>query len=808
MNPKCLSEIEAVTGRRISAEEATKIENDLKWMQRRLRDQDPNAWRAMSTAERLAAAADALQLDVIQSADRAANRKAGRIVAQAREAEKLTTRAAQFKARGIKNGHHQAMGELALQLEAETNATRNASIKELGDVVEAVSPEFFGLIASKDKAREFVRAVLDGKAEDPVMTKAAKAWTELSESLRVRQNALGADIGRLDYSYLPQSHDVLRMRKGGSDAWAEQVLPLLRRDKYIRADGSNMTDDEIRGMLRDAWETITTDGLYKGVPGGQGQGSRAARFDDAHRSIHFKDADSYMQYMDSYGKGSVLEAVQAHVMMAAKNIALMERMGPNPSATWDYLSSLAERGDGGKKRVASVQLKDIWANVNGSLTPDAAGERMARFSQAVRNVEVAAKLGSAVLSSATDPGLMFLVARNNGMPTGAALKSIFEGFGSKGKALADDLGISIDEITSGLARFAEDRSADGLTGRLSNSIMKASYLNGFTESLKRGFSLGYLRQVDKLRKSDWTQLSEWDRRRMESSGVDEATWKIWQAAGETEGMLTQRGISMAPGFTDAQKSAAITRLMAHLDMETNLAVMAPDVLTRTALNRGSKAGTYEGELFRFVSQFKSFPVSMMMKHARRIRDIPDTKSKIGYSVALVGISTTLGALSMTLKDLAKGQDPRDMTTGKFWTAAFVQGGGLGIVGDLFYTGLGGNNRFGQANWTTFAGPVASDAAALVDLTLGNIGEAARGEKVDFGAEAVRFAKGVTPGLSLWYLRGAIDHMVLHDLQEQLSPGYLRRMRQRAQKDWGQEYFWEPGEAVPDRAPDFAAAVGE
>jgi hypothetical protein len=34
------------------------------------------------------------------------------------------------------------------------------------------------------------------------------------------------------------------------------------------------------------------------------------------------------------------------------------------------------------------------------------------------------------------------------------------------------------------------------------------------------------------------------------------------------------------------------------------------------------------------------------------------------------------------------------------------------------------------------------------------------------------------------------------------------MKQRAQKDWGQQYWWEPGEALPDRAPDLSAIGGQ
>jgi hypothetical protein len=33
------------------------------------------------------------------------------------------------------------------------------------------------------------------------------------------------------------------------------------------------------------------------------------------------------------------------------------------------------------------------------------------------------------------------------------------------------------------------------------------------------------------------------------------------------------------------------------------------------------------------------------------------------------------------------------------------------------------------------------------------------------------------------------------------------MKQRARKDWGQEFYWQPGELEPDRAPDFGNMFG-
>jgi len=102
----------------------------------------------------------------------------------------------------------------------------------------------------------------------------------------------------------------------------------------------------------------------------------------------------------------------------------------------------------------------------------------------------------------------------------------------------------------------------------------------------------------------------------------------------------------------------------------------------------------------------------------------------------------------------------------------------------------------------------------LNLTLGNIGEAMQGKDTHFGAESVRFLKGNLPLLNLWYTRAALDHLLMNDLQEQLSPGYLSNMRERAQRDWGQQYWWDPnstagnGSFLPDRAPDLTAVAGQ
>nr|WP_225777068.1 hypothetical protein [Pseudomonas sp. Marseille-Q3773] len=75
-----------------------------------------------------------------------------------------------------------------------------------------------------------------------------------------------------------------------------------------------------------------------------------------------------------------------------------------------------------------------------------------------------------------------------------------------------------------------------------------------------------------------------------------------------------------------------------------------------------------------------------------------------------------------------------------------------------------------------------------------------------GARLIQLGKGHLPGANLWYTKAATDHMIFLQLQEYFSPGYLNRMLRRAQREFGQSYWWEPGESAPTRAPDLGAAA--
>ena len=176
--------------------------------------------------------------------------------------------------------------------------------------------------------------------------------------------------------------------------------------------------------------------------------------------------------------------------------------------------------------------------------------------------------------------------------------------------------------------------------------------------------------------------------------------------------------------------------------------------------------------------------------------------KIG-AVAYGATTTLMGALSLAAVDLMAGRDVKDMTEPKFWGNAIMKGGGLGVFGDMLYNGIFEEGAYGSPNVVNFLGPIAGTAIDTWDLAWATFGAATFDEDTKPGAKALRLIRGNTPFVNIWYVKNVLDHAVFNDLNEFLSPGYLRRQEQRARRTQGQSYWWNPRKMTPSRMPRMA-----
>ena len=85
-------------------------------------------------------------------------------------------------------------------------------------------------------------------------------------------------------------------------------------------------------------------------------------------------------------------------------------------------------------------------------------------------------------------------------------------------------------------------------------------------------------------------------------------------------------------------------------------------------------------------------------------------------------------------------------------------------------------------------------------------KAVAGKGTHLLARTIQDAKGFVPGGNIWYAQTALENLVWRQVMDQLSPGYLESMRSRTMRQSGQQWWWGPGEVVPERLPGLEKAI--
>lgn len=826
MLPKCAQAVQAAAnamGRKaLTKSELQTIDDELSSTMARMARTDPN-WLAMTRDQRIDAASRQIITRIEADAKRVEENAIRQIVAQAQTDSRIKLIRAATKGASMADATKREMANT----HNEIRQIRNANMASLMDTIEAAGDKtgaglgrrmLMNLFDAENPimARDLIREVYDGasgKTGNQVAQKGARAWLDTVEKMRTRFNAAGGDVGKLDYGWVPRSWDASKLRKAGRDQFAADMLPEVDRARMLHEDGRSMSDAEVTDFLRHSWDTLSTEGVIHQTPGDfKSAGKRANRGSD-HRLIHFKDGESDLRIRSKYGRGGVLEAMQQHVGGMSRDIGLLEHYGPDPNATARLRRDLISK-DAGVPYNQAIKALEIdpetyWNMISGKMaTPHS--ERLANWGQTARNIQTFGKLGGAVISSLTDLATVAVTTGYNNMSYLELLHDIGrQGFSKEARDWMTTQQIVAEHLSHGLDRFSGDNLGQNWSGKIANATMKLTLMNRWTDSMRQGFNMALSHRLSEMAKTDWASLNEFDRGRLQRSGITESDWKVMQNTQRAK--YGDREYLTPAAVNNASVSA---KLGAFIMDEGEYAVVNPDLRTRALVTGGAlQSGTAGGELARTITQFKSFPIAMISRHWARMLEGGSLANRAAYGFAMLASLTALGAIVTQTKQVLQGKDPIDMTgdhAGRFWMKAMAQGGGWGIVGDMFL--IDPASSMGDSTTTAIknlAGPTVGTAAEILIKDISeNVWQAASGKDTHAAAEIFRTAQGLTPGVGMWWVKPFLEHGLTHALQENMSPNYLARMRERARKDWGSTYWWAPGKTIPEREPDVGKAIGQ
>lgn len=688
-----------------------------------------------------------------------------------------------------------------------------------------------GRRVNKPELDDVVRARFGEGTSSPEAKLFADLFGELAETLRQRFNAAGGQVGKLDDWGLPQWHDARAVVSAGRDTWKTFIKPLLdparMRDPLT---GQPLSASRLEEALDVVYERIVTDGRIERDPTGQRYGASLAKQRADHRFLVFKDSGAWQSYAEAFGNPDTFATMMNHIRGMARDIAALEVLGPNPSATVEWLIQTVEnqqaRATVGKPSLfqagseaeaflkgatARWRLENLWAQVRGG---EVVSSRMAHGAAAIRNVITSAVLGSAtVLAVSTDPFIANAARRLSQMPTRTWLADVARTFTAYDRKEAVRAGLMLDDalfILGSEARYVGSMAGPTWSRWLADRTLTLSGLTPWTQARKHLFGMEFQAFFADLVESGtaWADMPPSARRALEGYGIREVDWAtlatvpIHRATPDAGGILRPAEIAGVDGRLAERYLEAILQ-------ETERAVPAGTKRSRAILEGNTRAGTLLGEFLRGALQFKSFALSFTWN---QIEAIARESGSYGlargarYAGSLMLGLTMGGFLGLQLKQLINGKDPLPATDVRTWQQSMLTGGGLGIFGDFLFADM---NRFGQSPWETLLGPTIGAFSDANRVTVGNLQKAAQGEEVTFAQDVVQRGGRYVPMSSLWYLRLGYQRVFLDQLTYLADPTAHRRFREaerRIQRETGQGYWWAPGEGAPQRAPDLGVAL--
>jgi len=713
-----------------------------------------------------------------------------------------------------------------VSLDERIKVVRSEAQAKMVDFLDTFRTKAAGLTQLKTGIDDVIREMFGENSGNAAAKAMAGGLKEATEHLRLRFNAAGGDIiDRGDWGFF-QVHDKGRIAAVDKQEWMRFVMDRLDMEKMVDVNGNPMTRKQVFASLDDVYDSVATGGMSDLTkPVGPTLFGSAINKRANSRYLNFKSPDAWLEYQREFGSPNLFDHVVGSIGSMAREVAILETLGPHPDATIRFMERLVDQAaaKGAISKTGKVArglseglgqhrrpLTQLYNTVSGRIAIPENGV-ISTISQANRNLQVAATLGGAFFSAIADVATSALTARMNGLSIARVIgrqTKLFLPTSAADRKMAVQLGFGAQGWASraiGAQRIMGEVTGPEITERIADTVLRASFLSPWTESGRWGFGVEMLGHITRNSKNSFDKLDTATKGFLERHGITGEEWDLirttqkWVDPDSKAEFIRAEDVARGEFGTPAFEAG--NKLQQAIFAETEFAIVSASPRVRSFLTGGAPAGTFWGEVMRNTALFKSFPLTIMHQHLSRMMAQRGVMNKAQYGAWMFISMTAMGVIGEQMTQISKGRDPLNIDEPKLWLNAAVRGGSLGLLGDLV---LQDHNRYGGGLWDGLLGPVAGQVEDIFKLTAGNIQELIEGKDTNAGRELSRFVEANFPGRSLWYTRLVTERMIFDELDAFLDPKArenFTRVERNAQKDYNQKFFWRPGRTTPRRAPD-------
>lgn len=589
------------------------------------------------------------------------------------------------------------------------------------------SKEHEDYVMDPDNERSIYDA-LDGRNAPPMAKEIAKMvekFRDTRNSESVRSNAIPIE-NLSKYKFLDHMHDATAMMNGGQNlvqraknllmgrksemnpkaAWVAYIKDRLdlkamfTGSKAIGLDGE-LNMDYVDQVLSNSYENITTN-KNEMFTRSLVANDREAVKKKQRMYFLFKDWRSWGEYNSLYGQGSMMKALMADIQSSGGKIGMADFMGDSPASMFMDLNKV--QIETGVKLPPGATMES-W-NLKNEYTfkwlmganPKTVNPSLSNFMAGLRAYTSAIKAPYITISSMSDQAhIAEYVGRfgaNRFKSMAYLLANTFNNkLGSMAfedrKVIARQFKLMCDSQIGYMANAIDAQNVGGFMNRASSKIFK--FVGA--EAADKGNKISVLHlMADTLgRQSNksWESLPDAAREQLDNHGFTKEEWNLLRTKTKknlftldnvndlTEEELRQHASVTADVPLAQLKNDLYRKVYSLFDVASQNSILSPDAFSKANMLGGIVPGTVQGELWKMVTHFKSYPMDFMDRvWMQGFQNADGKMAKLMFATRLMAMTLPLSFLSTWFAHWSQGKSLPDLDDPKFWMSMALPGMGI------------------------------------------------------------------------------------------------------------------------------------
>ena len=587
----------------------------------------------------------------------------------------------------------------------------------------------------------------------------------------------------------------------GKQSYIEDSIAATDMKLVSEATGGYIADEKTLAKYFDhEWDNINSGGVID-MPDFIPKGAKSVVNTRNHsRIIHFKDADSYIDWHSKYGTPTLLEQLSNYASTLGKDIGILETYGPQPQAFIRSMFRIAgEKGFTVDKPMQDTIFRHFMATSgqwDRALSPS-----IERSLNTFRALSSASMLGSTTIAAIVDSTALPAVANSmRGLPILRTMARNLKTFVSPGAVKADirtlqKIGVLNEYFlneTAGQLKALDIDVGSKFAIKAASTVHKISLLTRLTNATK---TTAVMELAMDLAETPFVNLGKDLQTWLGKFGIDQQVLEVMQKHGlESVGRKSDVMVLSPFKLREAGFKEEATKLGTLLTQRQEIA----------SPTTSAKMNAYWSQLARngkgsqiFVGSAKTFTGYMASFYNNILRPLYTSTTPLSKVTRTAKLLTALGiggSVVTMLNDLKNGKSPT--LDARTVLRGFGQTLAIPVIADYL---LNDSQIYGQSPFARTQGVAISAAGDL----LGAAKSLVYGEPVDAAKKAVKLATQFIPGQSLWWASLVLKRELFDQLRYLYDPKadqYFNRQIRQAQKD-NTPFWWKPGKTEPDELPN-------